>query len=38
MLGHWEVDWLYDWTNLAEAPTIVEGNKIKVMTKVRWID
>lgn len=37
LLGHWDLDWCYDWTQLAEPPSIVEGHKLKFISKVHAI-
>ena len=34
ILGHWDLEWRYTWTQLAEAPSIIEAQKIKILAKV----
>ena len=37
LLGHWDLEWSYDWMALLDAPSLQEGHKIKVMSKVRLL-
>ncbi|XP_067941641.1 intermembrane lipid transfer protein VPS13A-like [Watersipora subatra] len=33
LLLNWDIEWSYDWVNLQEPPSVVEGNKLRFFAK-----
>jgi vacuolar protein sorting-associated protein 13A/C len=37
VFGHWDCDWMYQWEDLKEPPTVVTGG-IQILLKVRTLN